>query len=326
MQYRQLGQTGLVVSTLGFGCGAVGGILVKGERHTMVHAIGRAIEHGINYFDTAPLYGNGQSERNLGLVLEELRADVIVGTKVRLGAEELGNIGQAVTHSVDSSLKRLHRDHIDLIQLHNSIGLQRRPERQWVTIEDVGLLIEAFRKLHQIGKVRFWGINGLGDSAAVHQAIAGGAQTVQTCFNLINPTAGLQAPQGFPFQDYRQLIDRSAEQRLGVIAIRVLAGGALSGSADRHPNAAQTIEPIASGDSFAEDVAWSRRFDFLVTEGYAKSLVEAAIRFVVGKPEVSTILLGISSMEQLEQAVDAVNKGALPTEAIDRLHAVWQSA
>jgi len=324
MHYRPLGQTGLTVSSLGFGCGAVGGILVNGAPNDMRRAVAHAIECGVTYFDTAPLYGNGQSEQNLGLALEELHANVIVGTKVRLGAEELDNIEQAVAQSVEGSLRRLRRDQLDLIQLHNALGLERNPERGWLSLADVERVVAAFQTLQQAGKVRYWGLNGLGHSAALHQALASGAQTIQACINLINPSAGFSAPPNFPFQDYQQLIDRAAERGVGVIAIRALAAGALSGSADRHPNAAQNVEPIASGSSFAADVAWARRFDALVAEGYASSLVEAAIRFVVGKPGVATTLVGISSIEQFDQALAAVNHGALPAEAAARLQTIWQ--
>lgn len=324
MHYRPLGQTGLTVSSLGFGCGAVGGILVTGAPNEMRRVVAHAIECGVTYFDTAPLYGNGQSEQNLGLALEDLQANVIVGTKVRLGAEELDNIEQAVTQSVEGSLRRLRREQLDLIQLHNPLGLKRNPERGWLNLADVEQVVAVFQTLQQAGKVRYWGLNGLGNSAALHQALASGAQTIQACFNLINPSAGMAAPPNFPFQDYQQLIDRAAERGLGVIAIRVLAAGALSGSADRHPNAAQSVEPIASGTSFAADVAWARRFDALVAEGYASSLVEAAIRFVISKPQVATTLVGISSIEQFDQALAAVNQGALPAEASARLQNIWQ--
>lgn len=325
MEYRQLGQTGLRVSALGFGCGAVGGLLVNGDPAEMRRAVAHAIERGITYFDTAPGYGSGQSEQNLGLILEELRADVIVGTKVRLAGEDFDTIEPAVVQSVDRSLMRLRRDCVDLIQLHNPVAMQRTPGRQWASVEDVGRVVEAFRALHQAGKVRHWGINGLGESAALHQALESGAQTIQSCFNLINPTAGMPTPAGHPFQDYQQLIDRAAERGVGVIAIRVLAGGALSGSSSRHPNAAQSVEPIASGDSLDMDVAWSQRFEPLVAEGYVQSMPEAAIRFAVGKPEIATSLVGISSFEQLEQALDAASRGALPAEALGRLQAICDS-
>lgn len=323
MEYRNLGSTQLQVSALGFGCGAVGGILVKGDRREMVQAVNRAIELGVSYFDTAAIYGDGMSEANLGSVLEELGAEVIVGTKVRLLPEEMGNIEQSVFDSVEKSLKRLRRDSVDLIQLHNPVTMQRNPERQWVNVEDVATTMGAFRKLQEQGKVRFWGFNGLGDSETLHQAVTGNVHTVQSCINLLNPTASTKAPEGFPFQDYGHLIHKAAQNQVGVIAIRVLAGGALSGSANRHLNAAQAVDPIASSKSFVGDVALSQRFNFLVDDEYASSLVEAAIRFVIGKTEVSTAVIGISTLQQLEEAVEAANKGPLPAEALARLDAVW---
>src|SRR5271169_2278360 len=95
MQKRKLGRTGLEVSVLGYGAGAVGGLFTKGAAADQERAAARAIEAGINYFDTAALYGNGESERNLGRVLKALKADVVVGTKVRLGAEHRADVAKA---------------------------------------------------------------------------------------------------------------------------------------------------------------------------------------------------------------------------------------
>ncbi len=320
MEYRTLGRTGWRVSALGFGCGAVGGILVRGERAEMLRVVSRAIELGVNYFDTARIYADGLSETNLGWALEELRADVLVGTKVRLTEQDAGRIERAVFESVEGSLKRLRRERVDLIQLHNSVTLQRKPGSDWLSVGEVSEVLAAFEKLKAQGKTRYWGINGLGETEALHRAVAlGRADTIQCCYNLINPSAGAAMPAGFPFQDYGQLIARAAQQRMGVIAIRVLAGGALSGAATRHPNATAEVQPIASGRDFAEDVAYAERFRFLVSEGYADSLVEAAIRFVLSNPAVSTALVGISDGDQLEQAAAAAAHGPLPTEALARL-------
>ncbi len=97
MEYRTLGKTGLKVSAVGFGCGAIGGLLVRGSYPDMRATVARALELGVNYFDTASLYGNGQSEANLGAVLRELGelpgGRAIVGTKVRLGPDAAGRIG-----------------------------------------------------------------------------------------------------------------------------------------------------------------------------------------------------------------------------------------
>src|SRR5689334_20521504 len=101
MEYHHLGRTGLDVSALGFGCGAVGGLLIKGEHKEMVRVVARAVELGITYFDTARSYGDGISETNLGLVLEALKPAVLVGTKVQLEAKDLDDIEHAVIASAE---------------------------------------------------------------------------------------------------------------------------------------------------------------------------------------------------------------------------------
>jgi len=284
--------------------------------------VSRAIEKGINYFDTAPLYGNGQSEVNLGAVLQELKADVLVGTKVRLSGKDVGRIGEAITRSVEESLRRLGRESIDLIQLHNRIGLSWQPEKEpdRIGLPDLETVIEAFDGLLQQGKVRFWGITALGETDALRAAVAtGGFQSIQVPYNLLNPTAGTTASEGFPFQDYGRIIDQAAQREMGVIAIRILAGGALSGTTERHPVASTRVNPIASEEVYGDDVARARRYSFLVEEGTVGNLVEAAVRFVVSNANVSTALLGISSLDQLEQAVKYVERGPLPAETLAKI-------
>jgi len=328
MKYNILGRTGLQVSQLGFGCGSIGGLLVRGDYPTMREVVGRAIELGINYFDTAPQYGNGQSEVNLGAVLRELGPDVLVGTKVRLKGEEMSQIVAAVVRSVEGSLRRLGRQNVDLIQLHNHIGFQRQPERDpdRVGLRDLDVVRQAFETLRQQGKVRFWGITGLGESGALHEVVeTGGFQTIQAPYNLLNPSAGTIVPPDFPFQDYGRLIDHAAQQKMGVIAIRILAGGALSGIPERHPVASQSVNPIASEPAYKDDVARARRFTFLVEDGSVSNLVEAAVRFAVGQPGISTALLGISSLDQLEQAVKYVERGPLSADALGQIRATYSN-
>src|SRR5882724_844160 len=113
MEMRKLGRTGLKISVLTFGCGAVGGLMTKGAPADQERAVARAIEAGVNHFDTATAYGNGASEENLGRVLATLKPDVIVSTKVRVPAER-PDVGAAVAASLDASLKRLKRDHVSV--------------------------------------------------------------------------------------------------------------------------------------------------------------------------------------------------------------------
>ncbi|HJY79801.1 MAG TPA: aldo/keto reductase [Candidatus Binatia bacterium] len=327
MDYRLLGKTGLRLSVLGFGCGSVGGLMVRGEPGEQVRVVARAIAAGVNYFDTAPLYGEGQSEQNLGRVLNELQATVYVGTKVRLSsAADLGNLPGAIMRSVDTSLQRLRRERVDLIQLHNPIARQRESSTETLGLQDVlGDVVAAFQRLREQGKTQFFGITGLGETAALHQVIDSGAfQSVQTCYNLLNPSAAYAVPARFPALNFARLMERAAGQGMGCIGIRVLAAGALSGVEDRHPIAVPTVAPIGSGPDYRADVLHTSTLRFLVEEGYVENLVEAALRFAWSTPHLSTALVGFSSLEQLEQAVTYAGRGGLPVEALYRLMQVWE--
>jgi aryl-alcohol dehydrogenase-like predicted oxidoreductase len=104
-----------------------------------------------------------------------------------------------------------------------------------------------------------------------------------------------------------------------VVGIRVLAGGALSGSAERHPIASPPPQPIGSANSYDADVARARRLLPLVQEGFAESLTEAATRFALSDPAMGTILVGMATPQQFEDALAAVQKGPLPAAALTRL-------
>jgi L-galactose dehydrogenase/L-glyceraldehyde 3-phosphate reductase len=119
------------------------------------------------------------------------------------------------------------------------------------------------------------------------------------------------------------LIDRATAQGMGSIGIRVLAAGALSGQERRHPIAVPSVEPIASGPDYRTDVERASSLAFLVEAGYASNLIEAAMRFAWNKTNLSTALVGVSSMEHLEQAIAAQARGALPAAALERLTHAW---
>jgi aryl-alcohol dehydrogenase-like predicted oxidoreductase len=333
MEYRELGRTGLRVSMLGFGCGNVGGLIIRGTYQDRVRAVARAMEAGTNYFDTAPSYGNGQSERHLGEVLRELHANVHVGTKVRLAPDEFTGLRGGIVRSVEASLQRLGRDSVDLIQLHNRISHQRRPNLEersdgdtTVSVQDVlGEVVDTFQQLQGEGKVRFYGITAVGDTSALHEVLASGSlYTAQVCYNLLNPSAGHPVPAGFPTQDYDRLIDQAASHGVGCIGIRVLAAGALSGVEERHPVAVPSVAPIGTGPDYRTDVRQAQQLNFLIQEGFATSLIEAAMRFAWTKAGISTVLVGYSSLEHLELAITAAERGGLPPEALRRLAQAWE--
>jgi L-galactose dehydrogenase/L-glyceraldehyde 3-phosphate reductase len=323
MEYRPLGRTGLSVSALGFGCGNVGGLLLRGAPAERRAAVARALELGINYFDTAPSYGAGQSETTLGAILRELSATPYVGTKFALRPEDRRDVRAAITRSLEASLRRLARDHVDLFQLHDDVGGQPG----WVTArEALDEVVPVLESLRQQGLIRFWGLTAKGDSTALHEVVGSGRyHSAQVFCNLLNPSAAVPVPPGFPAQDFGGLATRAGERGLGVIVVRALAGGALSGSADRHPVASPAVDPIASGPDYAVDVGRARALGALVREGHVESLVEAALRFPLGTPAVSTVLLGYSDLAQLELAASAVARGPLPAAARSRLAEIWRA-
>jgi aryl-alcohol dehydrogenase-like predicted oxidoreductase len=320
MQYRTFGRTGLQLSVLGFGCGAVGGFMVRGDPAEQERTIAHAIESGVNYFDTAVQYGNGESEKNLGRILQKLKpASIAVGTKVRLQPDTFGRIADAVAASIGGSLSRLRLDRIDIFHLHNPItatgGGMSLGVRQ--VLDDV---VPAFERLRAQGQTRFLGITAVGDTAALRQVIEARVfDSAQIVYNMLNPSAGENLPPNYPAQDYGRLFDATAAAGVGVVGIRVLAGGALSGSADRHPIASPAPEPIGSAFSYAADLDRARRLLPLVTEGYVASLTEAATRFATSHPAMGTILVGMATPQQFEDALAAVQKGPLPTAALERL-------
>ena len=317
MEYRMLGRTGFNVSALGFGCGGVGGLMVGDDYPTMIRVVERALEAGINYFDTAQLYGDGRSEENLGRVLQILKPNVIVGTKVQLLPADMDRIENAIIEAASVSLRRLQMDQIPLFQLHNPIAIRRRPKRNQIGVDDLEPVIRAFQKLQALGMIHAWGINGLGETTALLHSVDGsGAATIQVCYNLLNPSAGRLVSADFPFQNYHKLIAHATQAQMGVIAFRIMAGGALSGKAKRHPVAAAMVEPIASGEDYEADVARSRSFKHLIEEGWVDGMAEAAICFVLDDAGISTALIGFSGLDQLEQAIIAERKGPLPSDAV----------
>src|SRR5262249_16654021 len=155
-------------------------------------------------------------------------ANAIVGTKVRLPASEFGRVADAVTTALEGSLARLGLERVDIFHLHNEItetgGGAALSVRQ--VLDDV---VPAFDRLRQQGKTRFLGIRAVGDTAALHQVISSRAfDSAQVVYNMLNPSAAEALPPNYPAQDYGRLFDDTQAAGVGVVGIRVLAGGALS--------------------------------------------------------------------------------------------------
>ena len=249
MEKRRLGKTGLDVSLLGFGCGAVGGLMVNGTAADQERAVGAGAGARHQLFRHRAQYGNGRKETNLGRVLKSLKPDIYVGTKVRLPPTEPGKIGAA-------SPPRSKRASSGCRWSGRSVPVpqcDRRHDRGRQFRRRAPCSTRSCRRSSgcaQQGKFRFFGITAVGETAALHRVVDARAfATAQVSYNLLNPSPGAAVPAGFPAQDYGNLLGHTKAADMGVINIRVLAGGALSGSEERHALASPPPEPIGSGSS-----------------------------------------------------------------------------
>lgn len=326
METRSFGRSGVNVSILGFGCGAVGGLMVRGTEAEQERAFARAIDAGITYFDTAAIYGDGASEQNLGKAIRRVKPRRFVyGTKVRLASAQKNDIRAAIIGSVEASLKRLGLERADILHLHNPITGDGAGN--FITAAQViGEVTPAFQALREQGKIGLLGLTATGDTSEVLKAIDTGAfESAQVSYNMLNPSAETALAANYPAQDYGRMFEHTRAAGTGVIGIRTLAGGALSGSGAREPNASPPPEPIGSATSFDRDLARALRFMPLIEEGFAKSLAELATRFVISTPAMGTALMGIATLDQLEQAIAAVEKGPLPPAVLSRIAGIQAS-
>jgi aryl-alcohol dehydrogenase-like predicted oxidoreductase len=311
VRYRAFGRGLLRISEIGFGCGPTAGLMINADAASRRRAVRRALELGINYFDTAASYGNGQSEKHLGQALAELGASAVIASKVTLELADLGNIGAAIEESVEESRRRLGVERIDVLHLHNRVGAARAARSEYgsgalLTTADVlgrGGVAETFRRLISGGRIGHAGCCAFGGEAhAVKELIESGTfSSVIVRYSVLNATAW-RSPAPAPIQDYRAVGAVAAGLGMAVIGLRILEGGVLSGYGFRRP-----------GDEGDRQRRWDlQRVDSLgALRGEGEDSVQLAIRFALSNPSLSTALIGFSDMAQIEQAVDYAHRGPL---------------
>ena len=296
--------------------------MTKGDAADQDREIAWARDNGINFFDTAASYGNGASETNLGRALNGNTDGIVVSTKVGLGDDDLTNVAGTVAQSLDASLTRLKLDHVDIFQLHNTLG--RADFRDTLKVDQVlDDVIPAFEKLRDAGKTRFLGFTAKGDADDLHKLVKCGAfSSAQIFYNLLVPSAGEAVPADYPADDFGQLLDVAMDNGVGSIGVRVLAGGAMSGSEARHSLGMPSVDPIGSETDYATDVWRALQFMPLVEAGHAAKLTELAMRYVISNPALVTTEIGIATLEELQEAASAVNRGPLSDEALAQIRKV----
>jgi aryl-alcohol dehydrogenase-like predicted oxidoreductase len=326
MQYRPLGNTGIDVSTIAFGAGPVPELMTESDASSQAEVVRRAVDAGINWFDTAATYGDGRSEANLGEAFRQtgLAGSVHIATKVRFMPEHLAAIEAHVRDSFAGSLRRLGVDRVTLLQVHNSITAGRGDEPTSITPSDVlgkGGVLEAFEKLRRDGVVDHLGITGLGQPAALRQVIGSGAfATMQIPYNVLNQTAGRSTPSCME-TDYGNVIADAAARDMGVFAIRVFAGGALLGQAPSKHTYRTQFFPL---DLYERDSGRAASLQGLLGPGLP--VPDAALRFVLSHPNIHSAIVGFGRPEHIEEAVRAAAAGPLPDELAQRLQEFGDAA
>jgi L-galactose dehydrogenase/L-glyceraldehyde 3-phosphate reductase len=329
VKYRKLGSTGLEISEIGFGCGSSAGLMVGGPAELRRAAIERALERGITLFDTAPVYGETLSERNLGQALRELGAKPVIASKVALEKDDYDDLAGGVVRSIEGSLERLGIDCLPVVHMHNRVGLSRMDKSPYgsgalLTLDDVfgpNGVLEGFERAKRRGLVRFVGCTAFGgDIASIERMIDSGSfDSIILSYSILNQSAFLDGPTTNPLLAYGRVGARAVARGMGVFALRVLEAGALATGFDRHPLATEPGAP-----SYATYVEQAKKLGFLADAG-SPTLVAGAIRFVLSNPGVSTVLVGISDVSHVDAAADAEARGPLDPAQLARIGALWAS-
>jgi len=316
MEYTVLGRTGLSVSRVGCGGGGIGQVWGPTTEAESVRAIHHALELGVNVFDVAPSYGNGKAEEVLGRALHGRQEQVVVATKVRLAAEEMHDVAGAVRTSVEASLRRLRRESVDVLHVHNRFTPRRGDLPHSLSADDVlGPVLEAYQQMQHTGKTRFIGISAMEPDVPTVRRImtSGDFDTVLAYYNLLNWTAQEPAPPGVSLWDHGQIIPLAKSLGMGVIGIRSHAAGALSQEVDR---------PIPPDTLLAHDVASAQQLDFLL-EGPVRTLSQAAMVFCLMNRDLDTTVPGVKNVAEMEELAGCIALPPIPPSHLTRLRELY---
>jgi aryl-alcohol dehydrogenase-like predicted oxidoreductase len=310
MEYRQLGKSGLKVSSVGLGCNNFGGTIDVEASRKVVH---KAMDSGITLFDTADAYGNrGGSEEALGDILGQRRNDIVLATKFALPMDDTGLKKGAsrryIMTAVEASLRRLKTDWIDLYQIHF-------PD-ETTPIEET---LRALDGLVRAGKVRYIGCSNFAAWQVVDAhwtARTAGLNTFISCQN----------EYSLLVRDVeRELVPAIQAHGVGFLPYFPLASGLLTGKYKRNaamPSAGRLVKQQRWADRFLTESNWQlveRLEQFCTARGH--TLLELAFSWLAGQPVVASVIAGATRPEQIEQNVQAAAWVLTPEDRaeIDRL-------
>jgi D-threo-aldose 1-dehydrogenase len=330
MKYRKLGRTGVEVSELVFFCAETAGLMTGGNYETARDTVKRALDAGINWFDTSPSQTDGEGEQILGRILKEFDAHPYISAKVEINPGSSETIPDQIERALEQTLKRLQIDRLDLYQLHNWID-GASGDRALSTGSVLGPhgAIAGLETLRDQGMLKWIGATALGDTGLSRRLIESRrVDTALVYINMINPTAAhsdpertldASLPKASRGQDFSGVLDCCTENDVGVIAIRILAAGAIMGELKHYK------ERIVTKNTDVADVEFkANAIRDLLGDSHGK-LAQAAIRFVLAHPEIATVNFGARSLREIEDGLAAVDMGPLPEPVMAELDALFHS-
>lgn len=300
MEYRRLGNTDLKLSVIGFGCWAMGGGWGQTDDRESIAAVRRALDLGVNFFDTADIYGFGHSEKMLSKALGSLRRDVIIATKGGLAWDEHGCMFRSssrhhITNAVEASLKRLKTDYIDLYQIH------------WPDLHTpFETTMKVMDELIRSGKVRYVGVSNF----TVNQ--------IKECMK-IRPVHSIQPPYNMLMREVEEdLLPFCKKNGIGVVAYGPLAYGLLTGKFTKDTEFPKT--DWRSGELFPDPGDWQRHIDLFhgrqfmrnlriverlkrIADKHGKTVGQLAIAWVLSNPSITSAIVGAKRPSQVEENV-----------------------
>ncbi len=310
MEFRKLGNTELECTTIGFGAWVIGGWLWGGaDDNESIAAIQRAFDLGINFFDTAAVYGFGRSERLIGKALKGHRDEVIIATKCGLEWDEEENVTrnssrEHVLRTCEESLKRLDTDYIDLHQVH-------WPDPN-TPVEET---IEALEELVRQGKIRYYGVSNF-DVPLLERCMAvGRVSSLQNKYNLLErEIENAELPY-------------CREHNIGVLAYSPMARGLLTGKFTEDwkfkEGDSRANNKMFQGETFKRNLRIVARLKELAAE-HGRTVAQLALAWVLSQPGVTVALAGTRKPEQIEETAQA-SGWQLDEETLARIDDIVQN-
>ncbi len=297
LQYRKLGWTDLELSVIGFGTWALGGSRWRygwgpQDDEDSIKAIWRAMDLGVNWIDTAAIYGLGHSEEIVGKAIKGLSKKPIIATKCSRVVDKNGNIigdlrRESIRREVEDSLRRLQVDVIDLYQIHWP-DPDEYIEEAWVTMGD----------LIKEGKIRYAGVSNF--SVEQMKRIA-----------KIHPIASLQPPYSMLRRDIENdILPYCKENNIGVVVYSPMQKGLLTGKYNAETVAKLSPDDHRHNDPMFKEPQLSINVEFVekmkkLAEKYGKTPAQLAIAWVLRRPEVTSAIVGIRNPSQIEEVAPA---------------------